>query len=351
MDPARGKFRRRTRDAALLLAFAGLLAVIVGNFMPGKDAKPTKARASGHPATGSGPSGPAAGPPSAPGSATAPSTGAATTSTPISPAAPAGVYFDNFDYTGPADPALFKHGWLVRTGKGVPGIPDTWSARGVSFPADPQAQDGHVLQLEAQTDGTKAGTTQAEIQTASNKFFTGTFAARVFFSDAPTTGRDGDHVNESFYAISQNDSISNTRYSELDNEYMPNGGWGNKGPFLDTTSYYTPDWRKETTTRTHRSLQGWHTVIMTAVGGVANYYIDNTRVFSSSGKFFPREGMVVNFNTWFIDLPFAGPRTWDMKADWFYYQTGKALSAASVQSAVAKLNSSGLNFVDTVSPH
>jgi cellulose binding protein with CBM3 domain len=267
-----------------------------------------------------------------------------------SPAAPVppGIMFDNFHYTAPDDPALFKHGWLVRTSKGSPGIPDTWSAAGVSFPGDPTAQGGQVLQLQAKTDGTKKGTTQAELQTLANKFVTGTFAARTFFTDAPTSGPDGDHINQSFYTISPDDGLSNTKYSELDNEYMPNGGWGNRGPFLDTTSFYTPDWRKESTRRNKIDLKGWHTMVITATNGVVTYYADDRKLFSSSGKFFPSKAMHVNFNTWFIDLPFAGARTWNMKVNWFYCNAQRAMSAAEVQNAVKGYYTRGQNFIDTV---
>lgn len=127
--------------------------------------------------------------------------------------------FDDFHYSGPDDPALHAHGWLVRTSPGGPGIHDTWSAAGVSFPAEKSAVGGQVMQLRATTDGTKASTKQAEVQSSGTDFLTGTYAARIYFNDKPTSGRNGDHVNESFYTISPN----NSRYSELDNEYMPNG--------------------------------------------------------------------------------------------------------------------------------
>jgi hypothetical protein len=256
--------------------------------------------------------------------------------------------FDNFHYTAPDDPALFLHGWLVRVGTGAPGIRDTWSAAGVSFPADPDAQGGQVLQLEARTDGTKQGTTQAQLQTTASKFFTGTFAARIFFADAPSSGGDGDHINESFYAISADATPRNTRYSELDNEYMPNGGWGNPGPFLDTNAYYTSDWRKEANQRNRMSLHGWRTMVITAADGIVTFYVDDQKLFSASGKYFPREGMVVSFNTWFIDLPFTGARTWDMKVNWFYYNAHQAMSATDVNNAVSSYYSSGMSFIDTV---
>ncbi|MFF1836482.1 cellulose binding domain-containing protein [Streptomyces sp. NPDC058231] len=263
------------------------------------------------------------------------------------PAHPRGIVFDDFHYSGPDDPALHAHGWLVRTSPGGPGIHDTWSAAGVSFPAEKAAVGGQVLQLRASTDGTKASTKQAEVQSSGTNFLTGTYAARIYFNDRPTSGRNGDHVNESFYTISPN----NSRYSELDNEYMPNGGWGAPGPRLDTTSWYSADAGDRVTHKLVSSLQGWHTVVITAVHGAATYSVDGHKLFSSGGKYFPHQNMSINFNTWFVDLPFTGPRAWDMRVNWFYYKADKAQSLADVQKAVNDVHDSGTHYVNTVPGH
>lgn len=260
------------------------------------------------------------------------------------PATPAGVLFDNFHYIGPADPALVKHGWRIRTSKGGPGIDDTWSADGVSFPAGTTAQGGQALNLRATTDGTKAGTHQSQVENSDTDFLTGTYAARIYFSDKPTTGRNGDHVNQAFYTISPNDAL----YSELDNEYMPNGGWGSPGPVLDTTSWYSAKNRDRATRRHDGSLQGWHTVVITAADGTVTYSMDGRKLFSSSGKYFPRQVMGVNFNAWFVDLPFKGQRSWDMQVNWFYYNAGQAMSPADVEKAVSGYYTDGFNYVNTM---
>ncbi|MET7495397.1 cellulose binding domain-containing protein [Streptomyces sp900116325] len=263
------------------------------------------------------------------------------------PAHPCGIAFDDFHYSGPHDPALHAHGWLVRTSPGGPGIHDTWSAAGVSFPAEKTAAGGQVLQLRASTDGTKASTEQAEVQSSGIHFLTGTYAARIYFNDKPTSGRNGDHVNESFYTISPN----NSRYSELDNEYMPNGGWGAPGPKLDTTSWYSADTGDRVTHKLVSSLQGWHTMMITAVDGVATYSVDGHKLFSSGGRYFPRQNMSINFNTWFVDLPFTGPRSWDMQVNWFYYKADKAQSLEDVQKAVKGLYGSGTHYINTAPKH
>lgn len=260
-------------------------------------------------------------------------------------APPDGVMFDNFHYTGPADPALAANGWKARTEGGGPGIRSTWSADAISFPADPTAQGGQALQLRTSTDGTRRGTRQAELLSTGNIFATGTLAARIQFSDKPVGGRNGDHINEAFCAISP--SSSSPKYSELDFEYQPNGGWGARGPKLDVTSWRSAKEGDRATRAVAGPLQGWHLVMLTVADGVVTYSIDGREVFSSDGKTYPREPMRIQFSTWLVDLPFAGKRTWDMRVNWVYARAGQAMSVTEVRSAVDGLYAGGINNVRT----
>jgi hypothetical protein len=257
---------------------------------------------------------------------------------------PAGIIFDNFHYTGNDDPALTANGWRVRAGDGGPGISDTWSADGVSFPADEAAQGGQALQLRLTTDGTKQGTRQAELVSTANTFRTGTLAARIYFTDKPVDGPNGDHINESFAPISP--SAASPNYSELDYEYMPNGGWGAPGPRLDTTSWRSSKDGDRVTSHQNNHLAGWHILMLTAVDGTVTYSIDGRTVFTSNGKTFPREDMDIHFTSWLVDLPFGGQRTWDMRVNWVYEATG-AMSVTDVQKAVDGLYASGVDYVNT----
>ncbi|MDL4818490.1 cellulose binding domain-containing protein [Actinomadura opuntiae] len=271
-------------------------------------------------------------------------TGASPPTSPPPTSPPSGqALFDDFSYAGPSDSGLAAHGWSVRTGGGGPGIAGTWSANAISFPADSTAQGGKVMQLQATTDGTMAGTTQAEIDTSQRKFFEGTYAARVYFNDAPTTGQDGDHVNQTFYTITPDDSL----YSELDNEYLPNGGWGAPGPTLYTTTWYSADAMDRQTHNVINSLQGWHTLQMTVNAGTVTYYVDGQPYFSTTGKYYPREKMTIDFNEWFIDLPFTGARTWNEKVNWVYFNAG-TLTPGQVTTAVNGYYANGTHFTDTV---
>ncbi|MEV6209484.1 hypothetical protein [Kitasatospora sp. NPDC051914] len=288
------------------------------------------------------------GPASGGGDGAATAKGGSATSASPTPTGPPGTLFDSFHYAGPTDPALTDHGWEIRTGEGGPGIKDTWSDAGASFPADTTAQGGRTLQLQASTDGTQKGTKQVEIQSTGAKLFNGTFAARVYLSDKPAGGKNGDHVVQTFFPISAAEDSAD--YSELDYEYLPNGGWGAPGPQLDTTSWFKADPPDRVTKPHKRRLEGWHIMMVTAVDGKATYSMDGKELFTSTGKYVPREKMNVHFSNWFIDLlpsP-GGQRTWNMKINWFYYKDAAAVSYADVQKTVDGFYSAGTDFVDTL---
>jgi hypothetical protein len=261
--------------------------------------------------------------------------------------------FDDFDYTSSADPNLAAHGWSVRTAAGGPGA--TWSANAITFPADSSNPGGHVMQLSASTDGTAANTVQSEIDTSARKFFQGTYAARVYFTDTPATGPNGDDINETFYTISPLNGCDDPNYSEDDYEYLPNGGWGIAGPRMYTTTWYTycpsPYSQDNSSTSVVQSWAGWHTLVETVMNGTVTYYIDGNEYWSTTGKYYPREDMTIDFNMWFINgylTSGSTPRTWDEQVAWVYYANGQVLTTAQVNSNVSALTSAGTNFEDTV---
>ncbi|MFE2324257.1 glycoside hydrolase family 16 protein [Streptomyces sp. NPDC059385] len=263
------------------------------------------------------------------------------------PSGPPGTLFDNFHYSGADDPQLAAHGWEIRTGAGGPGIQDSWNTAGAGFLADTTAQGGKAMQLRSSTDGTKQGTKQVEVQTTGKNLFTGTYAARVYFSDKPSSGRGGDHVVQTFFPISPEDSSAN--YSELDFEYLPNGGWGTAGPRLDNVSWFKADPPDRVNKSTKQRLEGWHTLMITAMDGKVVYSLDGKETFTSSGKYVPREKMDIHFSNWLIDLTSTGgQRTWDMKVNWVYYKADQAVPLADVQKTVDGFYGAGTNYVNTL---
>ena len=119
--------------------------------------------------------------------------------------------------------------------------------------------------MTSSTDGTGENTTQTQI-CHQRKYLEGTYAARVRFTDTPVSGPGGDQLVESFYTISPLKAPMDLDYSELDFEYLPNGGWGIDGPTLYSTTWETfspePNWKKDNVFKTTNGNQaGWHTLV------------------------------------------------------------------------------------------
>ena len=61
--------------------------------------------------------------------------------------------FDDFNYSNYRQ--LAKHGWIIRTAAGWPGVPGAiWGNQGVSFPADLDHRGNRLLRMISFTDGT-----------------------------------------------------------------------------------------------------------------------------------------------------------------------------------------------------
>jgi hypothetical protein len=274
---------------------------------------------------------------------------------------PCGVLFDDFNYAAPSDPAFTGHGWTARNNAGGPGVPGaSWSAANISFPT----VDGQkVAQLQASTDGTAAGTTHAEFLQTQLRFFEGTYAARIKFSDAPVSGPDGDHINETFFAIGPAQRYDyDPLYSELDfSEYLPNGGWGVNGSINYQTSWngYKEDpWDPYNAhSQQTGSLAGWHTIAGQVANGHVKYFIDGVQVGDhtvsekdASWTVYPRAAMSINFNLWFIDLAAhnGGRATYQEHVDWVYYAKNESVSPADLNSRTAAYRSTGTTHQDTL---
>ena len=97
--------------------------------------------------------------------------------------------FDDFNYSSYSK--LAKHGWIIRTAAGWPGVPGAiWGTRGVSFPADQEQRGNRLLRMISSTDGNGLNTRQTQI-CHQRKYLEGTYAARVRFVDVPTDGPSG----------------------------------------------------------------------------------------------------------------------------------------------------------------
>jgi hypothetical protein len=192
------------------------------------------------------------------------------------------------------------------------------------------------------TSGTGASTTQSELYTGTRKYLEGTYATRIYFTDAPISGSyDGDEIVETFFTITPLAFSMDPAYSENDFEYLANGGWGQTGPTMWNTTWetYQPDpWIKDgISTFRSGSIAGWHTLVMTVSAGHVKYYLDGSLLADHSGSYYPETMMSINFNIWIIPDVFGGPttsRTWQQQVDWVYFARNTVLTQAQVNALV-----------------
>jgi hypothetical protein len=262
--------------------------------------------------------------------------------------------FDDFSYAKPED--LRLHGWIIRTEVGFPGVPGAkWGRDGISLIDDPQQPGNRLLRLNSVTDGTAVNTRQAEI-CHQRKYLEGTYAARVRFTDQPASGPNGDQVVETFYMISPLKAPMDLDYSELDFEYLPNGGWTHVGPTLFVTTWETfspePNWKADNISANRSgSLAGWHTLVATVGGNGVRYFIDGELLAEHGGRFYPESFMSINFNLWFVRdqlISVSDVRRYEEDIDWVFYRAGKTLTAAEVEVVVADMRRRSVRFSDTV---
>lgn len=274
-------------------------------------------------------------------------------STPMQAAAPALMLFDDFNYTNKQQ--LKKNGWIIRTEPGWPGVPGaTWSEDGVSLHKESRIQ---FLRMTSSTSGTGATTTQTQI-CHQRKYFEGTYAARVRFTDAPVSGPGGDQIVESFYTISPLKAPMDPDYSELDYEYLPNGGWGIDGPTLYSTTWETfspePNWKKDNVFKTTNGSQaGWHTLVTQVMDKKVRYFVDGNLFAEHGDEYYPEDTMSINFNLWFIRdgmTKRTERRQYQEDIDWVFFQANSALTPQQVEAAVAAMRRSSRSFRDTVPP-
>jgi hypothetical protein len=264
------------------------------------------------------------------------------------------LLFDDFSYSN--NKQLKKHGWIIRTAAGWPGVPGaTWSEDGVSLIKDTDGSNNLILRMASSTDGTAAKTRQTQI-CHQRKYLEGTYAARVRFSDAPVSGPGGDQIVESFYTISPLKAPMDPDYSELDFEYLPNGGWGIDGPTLYATTWETfspePNWKKDNVFKTSNGTQaGWHTLVTQVAEGKVRYFVDGNLFAEHGGDYYPEDTMSINFNLWFIRdgmIKTSETRRYQEDIDWVFHQAGTALTPEQVEATIAAMRRKSVKFQDTV---
>ncbi len=276
------------------------------------------------------------------------------------PAADPALLFDDFAYRSTAE--FQAHGWLVRAQAGHPGLPGAmWDPHGVTFLAASVEAPAGAVRLSASTDGQGTNTRQVQI-CHQRKYKMGTYAARLFFRDAPAFGPDGDVVIQTFYAISPLQADLHPDYSETDFEYLPNGGWGQgSDAALWATSWETFRLQPWTALNEHSrrpgSMAGWHTLVLQVSPQQLRYFVDGELFAQHSAAVVPEDWMSVNFNLWFMASGADGSggpvasavlRQYQQDIDWVMYVAGQQLSPAQIDARLQQLRQSGQTFIDTV---
>jgi hypothetical protein len=283
------------------------------------------------------------------------------------------ILFDDFSYTTTAQ--LANNGWRVRTWEGGPGLANgNWSTNNISFVTDPTAPANKFMRLKASTNingstivnnrSTSGSVSQAEVARVEQIYKNGTWAARMYFNDAPSTGPDGDTAIETFFGLT--DYIEGAEpYSEIDFEYLPNGGWwtGSATPSMWSGTYRIVDWTDESNhgvTRTQGSLQGWHTLVMQVQDGLITFYIDGAYQTAFSGAVAPDYPMYLMFQLWISNDCFnagcsklgyinsSSYREYSEDVDWVYFEKNNQVPATEIPSKVASLRAAGISYVQNI---
>ena len=273
--------------------------------------------------------------------------------TTVSQAKESAVMFDDFSYSTFQEAE--KNGWVVRTDSGHPGVKNaTWWREGVTFHPDTIDYTNKVMRLTSKTDGTSVNTRHTQV-CHQRKYREGTYAARVYFNDKPDFGPDGDGAVQTFYSISPLAKPMDKNYSEMDFEYLPNGGWGADNSTLFSTSWETFQLTPWTPVNAYDqypgSLQGWNTLVLQVFDNTIKYFINGV-LFSEHGEdVYPEVAMSINFNLWFIPervVKHPEMRQYHQQIDWVYFNANEKLTQQQVVNQVAQLRSDKVAQLDTV---
>lgn len=263
------------------------------------------------------------------------------------------VLFDDFSYTAPDDRRLTENGWKIRSGDGWPGVEGAqWRLENVSFAADPDHEDNQIMIFTSSAEGDAVFQTQICHE---RKYYEGTYASRIYFTNDPVTGRDGDQIVQTFYLISTPELEAHLDYSEMDYEYLPNGGWGFGDSVFFGTSWETyrldPWYADNTSGIIEEDMAGWHVLVIQVGEGEINYFVDGELLATHDEYYYPEVPLSINFNLWFINgglIASNNLREYSEYMDWVFHAQDVILEPDEVLEQVEALRGEYIEFIDTV---
>jgi hypothetical protein len=272
-------------------------------------------------------------------------------------AAPSALFFDDFNQADAA--ALTAQGWTLRSASGHPGVAGArWAPEGIALQDDPAQPGNRLLVLRAATDGGAQGTQQAQL-CRPQQFLWGTTSARVRFADTPLSGADGDPVIQAVFQVSPLRFDYDPLFSELDWEYLPNGGWGSPETRLYGIAWQTvrvEPWDAHNLLQEERRAFGgrWVQLTVQSTPEGSTWFIDQRRLAHHAGRTVPRQPMALSFSHWFSPtglLPAsAQPREYAFEIDWVLHVADASLGPAQMTQRVRQLRARRHGRLDTLPP-
>lgn len=264
----------------------------------------------------------------------------------------AALFFD--DFSQPDTKTLAAQGWLLRSQAGHPGVPGAkWDPRSLALLDDPDQRGNRLLRLYARTDGTPEGTVQSQL-CRTQQLLWGTTSARLRFS-----GRQGgDPVVQAFFQVSPLRFDYDPLFSELDWEFLPNGGWG-----APETRLYGIAWQTvrlepwDAHNRLHQAFEDfggrWVQLTVQSMPDGSRWFIDGREFAFHAGRTVPRQAMALAISHWVSPggLQAAGePRHYAFEVDWVLHVQGEALAPTAMLEQVLKLRAQGETQRDELPP-
>ena len=266
------------------------------------------------------------------------------------------LFFDDFSQADRQ--ALVQSGWTLRDKVGHPGIVGArWDAEHIELVADPQQPNNRLVRLHAATDGTPEGSYQTQLCRAPQTLW-GTTSARIRFSDQPHTGADGDAVIQAFFQVSPLRFDYDPLFSELDWEYLPNGGWGAPETRLYGIAWQTvrlePWDAHNLSTEVKRSFADrWTQLTVQSTPQGSRWFVDGRQVAWHAGRTVPRQAMSLAFSHWFspsglLPVSAGAQRHYSFDVDWVLHLPDQSMSPQAMHQRVQALRRAGVAQQDSL---